>query len=414
MASSALFQRATEGEDKPACRGVPRLCPVCDGRDGVSVFENRMVPCAGYDFSTPILRCTACDAAYSGSALEASDLHRYYSTLSKYDTLRSPADVSAIDRERTELATAFLSPYIASFEGILDVGCSSGVLLHALRALGVKRVQGIDPAADAPATAKALFDIPVSQAQAESYGDYGSFGLVCLMAVLEHLLDPGRLLREIGGQMRPGTHLLIEVPDAGAFDRPGDRREIEPFGEFSNEHINFFSISDIRRLGRSAGFEVEHWKTVRLDGGGPDLFVLLRRTADFHELPPADTHSHTSRLDSRDSLPNYVARSKRAMEEVERRIEESCRGPVLIYGAGNHTGRLLAQSPSLSRAQVLAVFDRNPHLRGESIGGHPILPPDCLRDFPDFPVIISTLNARREIRAALTAATNQPVIQLYD
>jgi SAM-dependent methyltransferase len=373
-----------------------------------------MVACAGYDFSTSIVRCGSCGAAYAGTALEAADLNRYYSTLSKYDTLRSPADISAMDRERTELATAFLSPFAASFGGILDVGCSSGVLLHALRGLGVKRVYGIDPAADAPARARALFDVPVAQAQAESYGDYGSFDLVCLMAVLEHLLDPGSLLREIGSQMRPGAHLLIEVPDAGAFDRPGDGRAIEPFGEFSNEHINFFSISDISRLGGSAGFEVRHWKTVRLDGGAPGLFVLLRRTADGHELPAADPGSSPSRLNSIDSLPSYVARSRRALDEVERRIEAPCRGPVLIYGAGNHTGRLLAQSPSLARAQVLAVFDRNPHLRGECIGGHPIVPPDRLRDFPDVPVIISTLNARREIHAALTAAARQPVIQLYD
>ncbi len=373
-----------------------------------------MVPCAGYDFSTPILRCTSCDSAFAGSGLRAADLNRYYSSLSKYDTLASSSDISAIDRERTELATAFLSPSMSSFASILDVGCSSGVLLHALREKGVRCVRGIDPAADASAAAKALFGVPVIQAQAENFDCYGDFDLVCVMAVLEHLLEPRRLLKEIGKQMNPGSWLLIEVPDAGAFDRPGDPRDIEPFGEFSNEHINFFSINDISRLGRSAGFAVERWKTVRLAGGGPDLFVLLQRTANAGELPAPESGSEPSRLASGESVAYYVARSKIGMEQLERTIATLCRDPVLIYGAGNHTARLLAQSSSLAGAEVPAVFDRNPHLQGEMIGGSPILAPARLRDFPDLPIIISTFNVRHEIRNALKAVTEQPLMLLYD
>jgi SAM-dependent methyltransferase len=414
MPSQASINTGSESLDAAPRRGVPRACPVCANGDRVSVFDNRMVPCAGYDFSTPILRCTSCDASFAGLALKPSDLNRYYSTLSKYDTLKARSDISTIDRERTQLATAFLAPFLGSVNSILDVGCSSGVLLHALRELGVTRVCGIDPATDAPATAKALFDVPVIQAQAELYSDYSNFDLVCLMAVLEHLLEPRRLLVEIGKQMRPGSRVLIEVPDAGAFDRPGDIRPIEPFGEFSNEHINFFSINDIRRLGRSAGFEVEHWKTARLAGGGPDLFVLLRRAGAAAELPPPDASSMPSRPNSGESVQIYVARSVLAMEDLERRIATQCRGAVLIYGAGNHTGRLMAQSPSLASSEVLAVFDRNPHLQGATIGGVPILAPDRLRDYPEFPVLISTLNARHEIHAALKAKTSQPLILLYD
>jgi FlaA1/EpsC-like NDP-sugar epimerase len=102
------------------------------------------------------------------------------------------------------------------------------------------------------------------------------------------------------------------------------------------------------------------------------------------------------------------------MEDIERRLAVPCRGPVLIYGAGNHTGRLLIQSHGLAHADVLAVFDRNHHLHGASIGGYPILSPSRLGDFPGVPLIISSFNARHEIRAALLAATSQPVILLYD
>jgi SAM-dependent methyltransferase len=395
-------------------RGAPRECPACGDDAGVTVFDNRMVECAGYDFSTPVLRCASCDCAYAGRALLPKDLHRYYSVLSKYDTVRSREDISALDWERAALATDFLAPILHDLGSVLDIGCSSGVLLHALRAAGVRQVQGIDPAADAPVAARALFDIPVAQAQAENYEDYGSHDLVCVMAVLEHLLEPCALLDVIGRQLKPGARVLIEIPDAGAFDRPGDDRPIEPFGEFSNEHINFLSIGDLSRMASSAGLEVERWRTLRIAYGAPDLFVLLHKAPKGSQLPAADTVSMQSRFRSGDAVARYVTRSSTALSAVEHRLQAVPPVPLLIYGAGNHTARLMAQSAVLGSAKVLAVFDRNPHLHGQSIGGVQILPPEQIREFAGVPVIISTFNARREIHAALSAITQQPRILLYD
>jgi SAM-dependent methyltransferase len=395
-------------------RGVSRACPACGANAGVTVFENRMVECAGYDFSTPILRCASCDCAYAGYGLLPQDLHRYYSGLSKYDTVRSRQDISALDRERAALATDFLGPVLRGLRSVLDVGCSSGVLLHALREAGVARVQGIDPAAGAPLAARALFDVPVVPAKAETYGDYQNHDLVCLMAVLEHVLEPRALLNVIAPQLEPGARVLIEIPDAGAFDRSGDDRPIEPFGEFSNEHINFLSIGDISRLASSAGLKVERWRTLRIAYGAPDLFVLLRKESTKSQLPAPDDGSSQSRLGSTAALAKYISRSLAALGEVERRLQAVCREPVLLYGAGNHTARLMAQSPALRGATVLAVFDRNPHLQGKSIGGAPILAPERIREFAGVPVIISTFNARHEIHAAVVAQTQQPPILLYD
>jgi SAM-dependent methyltransferase len=397
-----------------AAHGVPRACPACAGNEGVMLFDNRMVACAGYDFSTPILRCAKCDCAYAGHALRPQDLHRYYSVLSKYDTARSRDDISALDRERAMHTTNFLAPVLGELRSVLDVGCSAGLLLHALREAGIAQVQGIDPAADAPMAARTLFDVPVMQAQAETYRHYASHDLVCLMAVLEHLLEPRALLNVIARQLTPGGRVLIEIPDAGAFDRPGDERPLEPYGEFSNEHINFLSIGDIGRLAASAGLEVERWRTLRIAYGAPDLFVLLRKGSSGRQLPPPDDVSAPSRLSSGEALLQYVARSSAAMRAVEARLQAVCRGPVLLYGAGNHTARLLAQSPALRSATVLAVFDRNPHLQGNAMGGIPILPPERMGEFAGVPVIISTFNARHEIHAALRAKTQQPLILLYD
>lgn len=394
-------------------RGVPRACPVCAARAGEELFDNRIATCAGYDFSTPVVRCTDCDCAYAGRALRPEDLNRYYTILSKYDTLKSRGDISLLDRERATQAIEFLAPVLGSIHSVIDVGCSTGVFLNALREAGVQSVFGIDPAAHAPATAQAIFSVPVGQAQAERYDRYGEHDLVCLMAVLEHLLDPKQLLSRIARQLKDRGRVLIEIPDAGAFDRPGDGRPLEAFGEFSNEHINYLSISDVARLAGAVDLEIERWRCVRFASCFPGLFVLLRR-GPGRTLPAPDALSTEGRANSREAVPRYIERSGQMMQEIERRLHAACTEPVLVYGAGNHTARLMSQSATLRSIGVAAVFDRNRHLQGKTIGGAPILDPERLRDFAGLTIVISTFNARREIHATLSAAGALPLLELYD
>jgi SAM-dependent methyltransferase len=401
------------GEKSPIC-GVLRPCPVCGASAAVTVFDNKIAPTAGYDFSTPIVRCSSCATAYAGRVLAQPDLDEYYSSVSKYDTLKLRGEIAALDRERAALAITFLAPILSSVTSALDVGCASGLLLHELLEAGVKQVRGIDPAEDAAAAARALFNVTVTRAHAENYQNYGDFDLVGLMAVLEHLREPGRLLRQIAERLRPGGRMLIEVPDAGAFDRPGDDRPIEPFGEFSNEHINFLTIADVQRLARSVGLEVERWKTWRVVQGGPGLFVLMRRSLVHAALPSPDAGSTSSRPTSEESMRQYIGRSKLGLADVERRLEALKSDNVILYGAGNHTGRLLLQSRKLASLQVVAVLDRNHHLHGGRIGSAPIVPPAALGQFPPLPIIISTFNARHEIRESLQRVTQQPLVTLYD
>ena len=400
------------GDSKNVC-GVPRPCPVCGGEAARRLFMNRMAPCAGYDFSAPIVQCAACGAAYAGTALPPQDLNRYYANFSKYDIISSASEVSSLDRNRAAMTTTFLAPIMGSIGSALDVGCSAGFLLSTLRAAGIARVQGIDPAAQAADVARSLFDVEVARAQAETYDRYGNFDLVCLMAVFEHLLEPRALLKAVARQLQPNARVLIEIPDAGAFDRPDTSEPLEPFGEFSNEHINFFSIGDIRKLAHGVGLEVERWKTVR-HNGPPGLFALLKKADPLPRLPDPDPGSTPGRVSSVAAMAQYVAKSQLVMQDVERRLVEFRRSTVLLYGAGNHTCRLMAQSPALLNCRVAAVFDRNQHLHGMTIGNAQIRPPSSVHEYPELPIIVSTFTASRDVQTTLKAATAQPVVPLYN
>jgi hypothetical protein len=234
------------------------------------------------------------------------------------------------------------------------------------------------------------------------------------MAVLEHLLDPRRLLSDIARQLKPSARLLIDVPDAGAFDRPGSGEAFEPFGEFSNEHINFFAIGEVRRLAHDVGLEVERWQAYRISNGTRGLLALLHRSRRTSQMVTPEASSAPTRLSCRESLPGYIDRSAQLSDDVEKRLADVCHGDVLLYGAGNHTCRLMVSSAALSRCTIRAVFDRNTHLHGLKIGGTTILSPAQIPQYPGLPIIVSSFNASREIQTALRRMTAQPIIALYN
>jgi SAM-dependent methyltransferase len=76
----------------------------------------------------------------------------------------------------------------------------------------------------------------------------GSFDLVCLLDVLEHIDDDRAALRRVRGLLRPGGRLLLTVPAYqwlyGAHDR-------------AHHHRRRYSAADVRRRAREAGLETQ-------------------------------------------------------------------------------------------------------------------------------------------------------------
>ena len=96
---------------------------------------------------------------------------------------------------------------------VLDVGTSTGTNLRMLRALGFRRVTGIDCSEEAIAFchAKGLGPVQLGDICALPFPD-DSFDLVLATDVIEHVDDDARALREVLRVLRPGGKALITVP----------------------------------------------------------------------------------------------------------------------------------------------------------------------------------------------------------
>lgn len=97
--------------------------------------------------------------------------------------------------------------------GILDVGCSGGVLIGLLKEQGFKRLQGIDideKAIDI-CRQKGITDVHVADAEKTGFRDQ-QFDIIIASDVLEHIRDEYKAISEWYRILKPHGTLLIFVP----------------------------------------------------------------------------------------------------------------------------------------------------------------------------------------------------------
>jgi len=115
-------------------------------------------------------------------------------------------------RGRQDAILKILSSYPRHIK-ILDIGCSSGALLHELSLRGFTSLAGIDISARAVEAAKrrGFQDVKEVKAEATGFPD-NSFDVVIASDILEHVKDDESALREWLRILKPGGDLILFVP----------------------------------------------------------------------------------------------------------------------------------------------------------------------------------------------------------
>jgi 2-polyprenyl-3-methyl-5-hydroxy-6-metoxy-1,4-benzoquinol methylase len=150
---------------------------------------------------------------------------------------------------------------------VLDVGCSQGIASILLAREG-HRVIGIDREREAIRAARERLDqeeaqvrerveFTVGEGRAVGFPD-GSFDAVLLGEVLEHQLDPGKLLDEARRVLRPGGRIVVTTP-YGVHPYP-DHKEPLYLSALLERLSSKLSIAEIVLVDRYAGVVAERSK----------------------------------------------------------------------------------------------------------------------------------------------------------
>jgi SAM-dependent methyltransferase len=393
---------------------APRGCPVCGSIERKVLFRqdfavvDSATPVTGYDVAV----CMSCGAGYADGIPDQRAFDRYYRDMSKYEYHQREGAESEYDQRRLAIIADIIAPHVPRRDArILDIGCATGRLLANLRERGFPNVTGLDPSPACAVAAKKLYDIDVhTMTLAELGAGTEKFDVAILVGVLEHLRDLDEAFVHLRTILNPGGLLYVEVPDATTFaDWPN-----APYQDFSTEHLNFFAPVSLEHLMLRRGFsrvflEQNHrqqsYRTVM-----SNVSAVFRKEA----AEPAQVDLFDA--DTEPGLVRYIEQCRRDDERLRVKIDalvESGR-PLLVWGVGTHTTRLMATS-RLAEANIVAFIESNARYQGKTLHGRPIIAPDALRSHAE-PVLVSSRVFQHEIAAQIRDDLRRPneVILLYD
>ncbi|MCK9932320.1 class I SAM-dependent methyltransferase [Frankia sp. Mgl5] len=144
---------------------------------------------------------------------------------------------------------------------VLDCGCGAGDNARLLRQQGWQ-VTGVtlDPAELVAATAECVATELADLSAGLPFAADGSFDLVLLSHILEHLVDPAALIAEARRVLAPGGRIAIALPNVAHFRQRAlhllGRFEYTETGVMDSTHVRFFTVETARRLLETNGLAI--------------------------------------------------------------------------------------------------------------------------------------------------------------
>lgn len=222
---------------------IVQNCPLC-GSAASSLFDKREF--RGYPVSNKI--CQGCGLVYQSPRMTETESQAFYEA--EYRLLYqgqegpNPKDL-AVQAERAQVALDFVRNPVTSSSRILDIGCSTGLLLQQFQAHYQAQAFGVEPGKVYRQYTQSLGLEVYSSLEELQLARVSRFNLVSMMHVLEHLPNPLVYLQNLREKhLEPGGWLLLEVPNLYAHDC------------FEVAHLISFSAHTLTQLVQKAGYRV--------------------------------------------------------------------------------------------------------------------------------------------------------------
>jgi SAM-dependent methyltransferase len=222
-------------------------CLLCGGMRHRPIFS---------EFGIDILRCRQCGHVFSSFAADPHYDGYWGETVPE-------GDHTYWSRARARMHQEFFERFIVGRSGrLLDMGCGLGFFLKAIEVYSQWETYGceISPAAVRYAHETLGLD-NVTCGRLEDIGlPHGSFDIITMWDLIEHVPGPDPLLRRCNQLLREGGVCFLRTPNAG-MQLPRARlkkllRGMQPGLVYlqARDHLHHYSMTGIRRLLNRNGF----------------------------------------------------------------------------------------------------------------------------------------------------------------
>jgi len=222
---------------------IVQSCPLC-GSAVSALFDQREF--RGHHVTN--VTCMACGLVYQSPRMTETESQAFYEAeyrlLYQGQEEPNPKDLT-VQTARAKVALDYIRQQVKSSNHILDIGCSTGILLQQFQANYQCQACGIEPGNVYRKYAQTLGLEVFSSLEELHAPGLSHFDLVSMMHVLEHLPNPVEYLKYIREKfLEPDGWLLLEVPNLYAHDC------------FEVAHLISFSAHTLTQVVQKAGYRV--------------------------------------------------------------------------------------------------------------------------------------------------------------
>lgn len=322
-------------------------------------------------YEQEICTCDHCGFAWVSNPIPQSFLDDYYKYMSKYENEDSIGKQDFSHKKMFKRQFDFINCLVSDYNSILDIGAATGENLSLYKACG-KDVTGIEPSSQNKIYAFEKYKIKMYDMTFEEYyekrGERQNYDLVFLSHTIEHIVEVRGFIDKVA--KIASKYIFIEIP---FLENQG--KGLEPFGLFTNEHVNYFTINSLTCLMNEVGFHLIKGN-IEFNIGGivpgyPTLVTLWSRGRVAHKKNEILSIPSASKL-----VRDYVDMSLVGLERINRIIDSiSDREKLAVWGTGTHTYRLLGMT-KLGNKNIVKFYDSDKKKQGLTMLGKKIQPFD--------------------------------------
>ena len=229
---------------------IQARCLTCDSTETTHFLHARD---HGSGEIVELRRCGRCGLVFTWPC--PADLNKYYPTYYRQYPRWILRGFQFVQQMRTGSWVKTIGPAGRAVE----LGCGEGWILAALRRRGW-RVAGIERTPQGAQFAAHQLGLPVIVGSFEALRSTTGFDLIILHQVLEHLPHPMHTPHECTRLLRPGGHVIIEVPNLDSWQFLYARQHWVHLD--APRHVSHFTPESLHRALELAGLQVERYRFV--------------------------------------------------------------------------------------------------------------------------------------------------------
>jgi 2-polyprenyl-3-methyl-5-hydroxy-6-metoxy-1,4-benzoquinol methylase len=196
-------------------------CPVCGSTDLTEKFKVKDYTVSGETFA--IIHCSSCQVRLTQDVPDQASILPYYKSedyISHSDTTKGFINrLYHIVRKTTlrQKRKLIERATMLSKGRVLDIGSGTGAFLHGMKTAGWE-VIGLEPDPSARSLAKSRYGIDIADMSEIDKLESGSFQVITLWHVLEHVHDLIAYIQRLRQLLADGGRIFIALPNYTSLD----------------------------------------------------------------------------------------------------------------------------------------------------------------------------------------------------